>query len=328
MKSLASVLAAFLAFLALVLWWPQTNRATPDDWPPAHSRLVVKTQQGEREYVVHLPSSYDPSQPTPLVIMLHGFGGTALNAATETGWSAKADQESFIIAYPEATRPDKSLPPNFRKNPQAWNDGSGRFQAAVENVDDVAFIEAMLDQLSEAYTIDAQRIYATGFSNGASMTFRLGAELSDRLAAIAPVAGTSWMENPQPSPALSLCYVTGTADSLNPMAGGYPKLAWGGREQGGKPKPAVQAFVDRWAKSLQLPGKPRSDEMIAGVRKRVYASERQKGEIVFITVEGLGHHWPGGVSQAPKLLVGEPSQNLKATELVWEFFQAHPGSQD
>lgn len=313
-----------LATLLLAIVWLRTKTATSEELPPQHSRLQINTPGGSRECVIHVPAACGKSRSSPLVIMLHGFGGTALNAAKETSWSAKADEHAFIIAYPEATHPDTSSPQNFRRNPQAWNDGSGRFHAATGKIDDVAFIDAMIDQIGRNCAIDHDRIFVTGFSNGASMTFRLGAELSHRVAAIAPVAGTCWIEKPEPANALSLCYITGTADSLNPIEGGYPKLAFGGKEQGGQPKPAVQTYIDGWAKALQCPQKPRLDETSNGVHKRVYGPGRHKAEVLLITVEGLGHHWPGGMSQAPQFLVGKPSEKLNATDVIWEFFALHP----
>ena len=304
--------------------WLLFSFLASESLPPQHSRFVVKTAQGDRECVLHAPPAYDQSKPIPLVIMLHGFGGTALSALRETGWSAKADQETFIIAYPEATRPDNSRPPNFRKNPQAWNDGSGRFHAAERKIDDVEFIDALINQIGMKYKLDSQRIFITGFSNGASMTFRLGAELSQPIAAIAPVAGTCWMKEANPRHSFSLCYITGLADTLNPIEGGYPKLALGGKEQGGQAKPAVLTFIDRWGKALNCPGQPQVDETAKGVRKRVYGPGRQGAEIMFITVEGLGHNWAGGVGQAPSILVGKSSDKLHATDTVWDFFRSHP----
>ena len=324
MKSRSMVFAAFFAFFAVTFFWARTRGASIDELPPDHVRMTVTTSQGDRQWVMHVPASCDKSTPTPLVIMLHGFGGTGWSAAKETLWSAKADRESFIIAYPEATRPDQTTPQNFRKNPQAWNDGSGRFHAAAEKIDDVGFIEAMIARIGKDRAIDPDRIFATGFSNGASMAFRLGAELSHRVAAIAPVAGTSWIDNPVPADAISICYITGTADTLNPIAGGFPRLAIGRRDQGERAKPPVAAFIDQWAKSLECPETARLEEIANGVRKRVYGHGRNDSEICFITIEGLGHHWPGGVSPLPNLLVGKPTDKLKATDLIWDFFKSHP----
>ncbi|HAV33942.1 MAG TPA: hypothetical protein DCX79_18240 [Planctomycetaceae bacterium] len=256
-----------------------------------------------------------------MVIMLHGFGGTALNAARETGWSEKADREGFIIVYPEATRPDRTGPANFRRNPQAWNDGSGRFHAAAEGVDDVAFIGALIDRIGESCRIDAGRIFVTGFSSGASMAFRLGAELSQRITAIAPVSGTCWTGQLESAKAVPLCYITGTADSLNPLEGGYPQLAFGGREQGGAEKPAVQTFIDRWGSVLGCAAQPVLDETVDGVRRRQYGSDRGPCNVVFVTVEDLGHHWPGGERQVAEFLVGRHNRKLKATDEIWNFFK-------
>jgi len=323
MKTRPSAFAALAVILAIAAFWSRTISATSDELPAHHSRVLVTTNRGDREFILHVPTSYDRTKPAPLVIMLHGFGGTGLNAAKETGWSDKADKESFLVAYPEATRPDNSVPQSFRKNPQAWNDGSGRFHAARQDVDDVAFLNEVIDAISEKHAVDAQRIFVTGFSNGASMAFRVGSELSQRIAAIAPVAGTCWAKKPEPSHPLSVCYITGSADSLNPIQGGYPKLAIGGRDQGGQPKPPVQAFIDLWVKALDCPVTPHIDEASNGLHKTIYGPGREDSEILFITVEGLGHHWPGGVGQAPNFLVGKPSNKLSATDAVWDFFKAH-----
>jgi polyhydroxybutyrate depolymerase len=319
-------MVAFLVLLGLILLVPLIQGLTSDLLPPDHVRGELKTPQGIREYVIHVPTTCTKTKPAPLVIMIHGFGGTAVNAAKETSWSAKADQESFIIVYPEATRPNRLKPQNFRTNPQAWNDGSGRFHAAIENIDDVAFIGELIDKIAEEYAIDFERIFITGFSNGASMTFRLGAELSQKIAAIAPVAGTSWIENPNPQPAISVCYITGTTDTLNPINGGSPKLAFGGKDQGERAKPPVQHFIDQWLMGIDCPLTPTLDETSNTVRKRVYSNGRDHTELIYITVENHGHHWPGGEGQLPNFLAGKQSDKLNATNAVWEFFKSHPAS--
>ena len=316
-------MATVLSLLCSPFLWAIFTPSNDDQLPAQHSRLKIRTAAGNRECVLHLPASFVPSKPIPLVMMLHGFGGTALNALRETGWSDKADQETFIVVYPEGTRPDMDMPANFRKNPQSWNDGSGRFDAEERNADDVAFIDGLIEEIGKQYPIDPSRIYITGFSNGASMAFRLGAELSHRVAAIAPVSGTCWIDAPKPKQPLSICYITGAADSLNPLQGGFPKLALGGKEQGGRSKPAVQTFIDRWVEALGTRPEPIQDQVANGIRKRVYGDGPSKAEVVYITIEDLGHHWAGGVNQAPNFLVGKPSKKLNATDTIWEFFRSH-----
>jgi len=317
--------SVFVLTTAMAVVYLVAAEASCEQLPPGHERLSITTAQGDRECVIHVPRAYDKASPVPVVIMLHGMGGTATNALRETGWSAKAEKETFIAVYPEATRPDMASPPSFSRNAQAWNDGSGRFHAAGRQIDDVAFIRAVIDRISAEYNVDGRRIFVAGFSNGASMAFRVAAELADRIAAVAPNAGACWTESPHPARMISICSITGAADTLNPLEGGFPRLAFGGKEQGGKPKPSVQAVVDKWAKALQCAAKPRVDETVNGVRTRVYGSDGERAEVVFIIVEGLGHHWAGGEGQAPEFLVGRRTERLKATDVVWEFFQSHPG---
>jgi polyhydroxybutyrate depolymerase len=300
----------------------QANRARAI--PPGHQELTLEVGRLERSYLLHVPPTYEQAKPLPLVIMLHGMGGTALHSHRETGWSSKADAEGFIVVYPDATRPDSAQPPSLRKNPQAWNDGSGRFHAAERNIDDVAFITALIDSLENSYSIDPRRIYVTGFSNGASMTFRLGAELADRIAAIAPHSGTSWTEVLSPARAVSVCYLTGTSDTLNPIEGGFPKLAMGGKDQGGRSKPPVSNMIAKWAKVLECADEPIMEEIVSGVRTSRYGQGRDDAEVLCITIEGLGHHWAGGKSQAPEFLVGKNTDKLSATDVIWAFFSRHP----
>src|SRR5262245_1071881 len=146
---------------------------------PAGDHRVLLSQDGlDRSYVLHLPRS---PGPLPLVMMIHGAGGSAEFAADETGWSSLADREGFAVVYPEGVpvRPPKA--PKFLTNPQEWNDGSGRGRQ-----DDVGFLLEILDDLDG---IDTRRVYVAGFSNGAGIAFRLAAEHAGRVAALAPVAG-------------------------------------------------------------------------------------------------------------------------------------------
>jgi polyhydroxybutyrate depolymerase len=161
--------------------------------PGAGAHSFTLTVGGlERTYIVHVPSSYNlQKQLSAVVIMFHGGGGTARAAMWETGWAEKA---GFLAVFPNAMSRDPAQPSSFAGNPQLWNDGSGRFYSGRKAPDDVRFIHAMLDDLLARFAADPRRVFVTGFSNGASMSFRLGAELSKRIAAIAPVTGACWLE--------------------------------------------------------------------------------------------------------------------------------------
>ncbi len=323
MKTILRLFLALITLASLGMVWGQLARKGAQAIPEGHVVLTLLVGDLERECLVHLPPGYDKTKPVPLVISFHGGGGTGINAMKETGWSAKADAEGFIVAYPEGVRPDAVKPPSLRNNMQTWNDGSGRFYSAEQKIDDVAFIRVLIEKLSVNYAIDQRRIFATGFSNGASMAFRVGAELADRIAAVAPHSGACWSETVKPSRAISLCYLTGTADTLNPLDGGFPKLALGGKDQGGKPKPPVIDSILKWAKTLGCPETPVQDDTKNGVRTRGFGPGRDGAEVVFITIEGLGHNWAGGVGQAPEFMVGKNTDKLKATDVIWNFFQVH-----
>lgn len=278
----------------------------------------------DRHYTVHVPPSYDGKRPVPVVIMLHGGGGTGRAAAFETGWSAKADQAGFLAVFPEATPPDPTKPSQFRTNGQIWNDGSGRFHAGQRGIDDIGFLNVMLDELAARFAVDPLRVFVTGFSNGASMTFRVGEELSHRVAAIAPVSGACWSESPMLKRPISLCCIAGGADPLNPLEGGEPKLALGGSGIGGRKKPPVRDSIQKWTTALGCPVTPAKSVDRGGVQTVTYGPGRDHAEVVFVTVEGLGHTWAGGKSLLPESFVGKQSDKLKATDFIWDFFQKHP----
>ncbi len=292
-----------------------------------HHRFTLTVDGLERTYIVHVPSSYDSKTQFPLVVMLHGGGGTASAALWETGWVEKADKSGFIVVFPNAMARDPSRRSSFARNPQLWNDGSDRFYPGQKAPDDVRFITAVLDDLSARLTIDKKRVFVTGFSNGASMSFRIGAELSIRVAAIAPVAGALWFDPPMFKRSVSMCYITGTADPLNLIEGGVPKFASGGSDEiRAKPKPPVRESILKWVKALDAPVTPASVSNSNGVRTETYGPGRDGAEVVYIAVDGLGHTWAGGRSLLPESMVGGTSDKIKATDIIWDFFQKHARS--
>jgi polyhydroxybutyrate depolymerase len=311
----------FVLCLALAVECLSTRGAVP----PGDHDFTIPVGELDRHYTVHVPPGYDGRTPVPVVVMLHGGGGTSKGAATETGWGAKADEAGFLAVFPNAMSRDPSQPSSFARNPQLWNDGSDRFYPGQKPPDDVGFINAMLDQLMEKFAVDERRVFFTGFSNGASMTFRVGAELSKRIEAIAPVAGACWMEKLALERPVPMCYMTGTADPLNLIEGGVPKLATGASDKvRAKPKPPVRESIRKWANALGCPVAPKESSESNGVHIESYGPGRGGAEVVYVTVEGLGHTWAGGKSLLPESMVGKRSDKLKATDFIWDFFQKHP----
>lgn len=266
-----------------------------------------------------------PAPPgVPLVIFLTGTGGTAAWADHETGWSELARREGFALAIPEAVPPDPARPPSFLANPPRWNDGSdwagessrSNTQAKSGPPDDVAFLTALIDDATLRSGIDPTRVFVTGFSNGAGMTFRLAAEAAARVAAIAPVAGHCWVTDPQPARPIPTLYTVGTRDLLLPMRGGEVQLPWHNRLVR---RPPIAATLERWATALGCAVVPELQREGDGVRV-----ERYPGPVPFdaITIDGLGHHWPGGRGLLNRRVAGPPSDAMNATEMIWGFFVA------
>lgn len=293
---------------------------------PGNHTITLTVDGLERTYIVHVPPFHNSGMQLPLVIMLHGGGGTAKAAMWETGWAEKADNTGFLAVFPNAMPRDPSRRSSFAANPQLWNDGSDRFHPGRKSTDDIRFIKFLLDDLSARFNVDKNRVFITGFSNGASMSFLVGAQLSNRIAAIAPVAGACWFEPELLKRPVPMLYITGKADPLNPIEGGVPKLASGaGDKIRAKPKPPVHESILKWAKALDCAMIPTSVSVLNGVRTETYCSCRNGAAVVSITVDGLGHTWAGGRSLLPESMVGKTSERINATDVIWNFFRKHTG---
>lgn len=277
------------------------------------SLLELAAAGARRRVWLQAPTA--PEGRLPVLIMLHGAGGTAAVADQQTGWAARAPADGFILALPEGTPRESAAPPAFRLNPQLWNDGSGRGHVARRGVDDVGFIVALIEHLVRESEADRSRVYVTGFSNGASLAFRLAAERPDVITAIAPVAGHCWVE-PRPfARAVPLLHIAGAEDPLNPLAGGEVATPWGHSEY----HPPIRRSIERWSAACGCGSlQERTDP--AGVRWTEGVDCAGKTDVRLAVVPGLGHVWPGGPRLLPEATVGRASQVLPGTPTIWSFF--------
>jgi len=264
-----------------------------------------------RSYLVHVPPSYNGKAPVPLVIVLHGGGGNAEQAKQCTLFSEKSDKEGFIVVYPNGTGVLKN---RFL----TWNAGNCCGYALDNNVNDVQFIRAMLKKLERQFNIDPLKIYATGISNGGKLAYRLACELSDEIAAIAPVAGSLDLPDCRPRHPVSVVIFHGTADENLLYEGGVPKKIYDNHPRVDSP---VSYAVSFWVKHNGCSNIPQREEK-GNILHEVYSEGRDASEVELYTIKGGTHSWPGGVKWAKD--APEPTKEISATDVMWDFFIRHP----
>lgn len=266
-----------------------------------------------RTFLVHVPADLDKRRDVPLVVVFHGGGGNAANAARMSGMSEKADLGQFIVAYPNGTgRGSIGM--------LTWNTWSCCGPALDRKVDDVKFVRAMVRALSQQHAIDPKRVYATGMSNGGMMAYRVGCEAADVFAAIAPVAGALDTESCGPAEPVSAIIFHGLADRHVRYAGGKPFSAFDRHERVDKP---VSYAVEVFTQADGCSPEPRRTKK-HHVRHDVYSGCREGTAVELYSIEGQGHAWPGGEKGLRAGNVDPPTTEISATNLMWEFFKAHP----
>jgi polyhydroxybutyrate depolymerase len=281
--------------------------------PGDHARTLTVDGR-ERRYLVHVPPQYDQAAPMPVVLAFHGGGANADTMVAFSGLNEKADEAGFIVVYPDGSgRLERML---------TFNAGNCCGHAAAQDIDDVAFTRHVLDDLETIAAVDRRRIFATGMSNGGMMAYRLAAELSDRIAAIASVGGPMGTEQCHPRRPVSVIHFHGDADEFAPFRGGR------GRGPSGTDFHSVQHAIDAWVDANGCRKPPtttrfpdRQDDGTT-VRQERYDSGTDGAEVVLVVVEGGGHTWPG---REPRLrALGTSTREISANDMMWEFFKRHP----
>ncbi|MCG8344351.1 MAG: esterase [Chlorobiales bacterium] len=274
----------------------------------------------ERTYYLHLPPVYGESaRKLPVLLVLHGGGrGDGDEVARWTGFLEIADREGFIAVYPNGID-------------ARWNDGRiGSSRNGNENavVDDVGFISVLIDHIVQNFRGDPGRVYVTGLSNGGMMTFRLGCEISEKLAAIAPVIA-NMPENIygecRPGKKLPVLVMNGTSDPLVPWEGGA--VGYFGERRGRVV--STNRTVEFWrahnrcsSRSVRwLPDRDRRDN--SRVRMSVWGNSDNTCEVVLYRIEGGGHTFPGSDIPNRPLLLGRKNNDIEGPEVIWSFFRKY-----
>ena len=282
----------------------------------ASARGAEIALDGGRAYTLHAPANAGGA-PRPLVVMLHGGGGEPVSTARATGWSRKADDAGFVVAYGRALPLDPTRRPRFAGNPPIWNDGSN-LRALAPKPDDVAYVAAVIDDVARRVAIDRARIYLSGWSNGAAMALLAAQALGERVAAIAVFGGNSWSDGVALVAPVSLLYVVGERDPLTPPAGGTVRRPGGGPAT----KPPTRDAALAWAGALGCPAMSEPGERWRWRTER-WAGCARGGEVIYAIVPGHGHNWPGAAAVLPERVMGPTAPSLRAEDAMWEFLAAH-----
>lgn len=272
-------------------------------------------QDRERFYTLHIPNSFDGTQPTPLVIFLHGGLGNIVSAQNFTNFNAVSEENGFLMLYPQGGF--ESTPNRF-----VWADGRG-LPPDMLGIDDVGFINALIEKLKMEFNINDRKVYLCGFSNGSFLAQRIAFEGNDQFAAIGIIGGTmneSLFNTGNPERAIPMIYIFGTTDPLVPFNGGFVS-----GNTNLEPVIGIENAVEFWVQNnncqtelpqVELPNINLNDN--SSVTLFEYIDGIDDSEVRFYQVNNGGHTWPG--VPTPNETLGVVNLDIQASEELWEFF--------
>lgn len=277
---------------------------------PGNHVFTLEHDGLKRSYLVHVPPSYKPGTPVPLLVSLHGGGANMEYQASDEhyGQISKSDREGFVVVFPNgySRLPGGKL--------ATFNAGNCCGNARDRNIDDVGFIRKMIDNLTQQLDIDRRKIFATGMSNGGLMAHRLACEMSDTFKAIAPVAGTDNTKSCSPANPVAVLQIHARDDDNLPFNGGKGKNSRGSAVTDFT---AVPESIARWVKrnGCAAPAKRVLDK--PGAYCERYSPCRDNAEVELCVTETGAHSWPGGGKSHSGQM---PSKAIIANDVMWDFF--------
>ncbi len=294
----------------------------------------------DRRYLVYNPISIDHDLPVPLVIALHGGGGNADQGIRYFQLNEKSEEEGFIVVYPEGT--GRIL---AGKLFGTWNAGRCCKYAKDNNVDDTGFINTMMEKMMRDYNIDESRIYVIGMSNGAQMAYRLACELSDKIAAIAPVGSVGTYDECEPKNPVPVFMVDGTDDPCSPYNGGndcggcfaefWKSMGIIIKDPVSYECDSVNDYARKWSIHNRCLKEKKVIYHKGNTTCEAYGQCSQNASVVICTIYGGGHTWPGRTTYSitacqrnPKGILckkwvdaaGPLMPEFNANDHIWDFF--------
>jgi polyhydroxybutyrate depolymerase len=311
---IGGVLALRHRFRQVLPWWRELRTAArtavrSEEVAGIDTEVMLGHGGRDRQYLLHVPARA-PS-PMPLLVVLHGGGGTAAQARATTGFDAIADREGFAVVYPDGTGP-------LRGRLLTWNSGGIPVYAQEQRVDDVGFLKTVVADVAKRIAVDPDRVYATGHSNGAMMCHRLAREAADVFAAIAPVAGAMNFTAVDAALPISVLMIHGSADEHVRFEGGRPNRSVA--RAGDRVDASVQAASTYYVARAGLRSEP-TIEQDGKVETTTWGRAPDDSEsavrVRVVRLIGGGHAWPGAADRQRPL--SDLPFDYPATRAIWDF---------
>lgn len=273
----------------------------------------------EREFILHVPEGYENLQKLPLLIALHGGGGTAKGMVrlTKQRFNELADRDGFLVVYPQGLE-------------KSWNDERNDpiSYAHKNDIDDIGFLEKLIEKMEQEYKADPERIFVTGISNGGFMSIRVSRELATTVRGAAPVTASIPLEardaHLAAAPA-NIMLMNGTGDPLVPYEGGEVEVLGKKRGKIVSTEEAIAIFLQRNGCSDEPHIEKLEDKDPADGTRVIrydYTNAQTGNRVVLMKVRGGGHTWPGGWQYLGEKLIGRTSQDVNGCDEIWEFFRS------
>ena len=275
----------------------------------------LEDQGWTRTYRLHVPPG--PHGPLPLLVVLHGGGGSGAQIEEVSGFSGIADREGFVVVYPDGIA---GAPHGFAR---AWNSGDCCGVGHLLGVDDVRFLRALVVDIERRIPIDRDRVFVAGWSNGAALAYLAGMRLADLVAGIGPYAASMRARGPLEAPRFDAPVPTPPVSVFAVHAKADPRVPYAGRDDGDTVEVPFREAGRFWAVAAGCTGRaaPRY-ERDGAVRFDEYRGCKRGAEVTFVTLEGWGHDWPGP-AYTDRLPPAHPLRGWDVAEAMWAFFAKH-----
>jgi polyhydroxybutyrate depolymerase len=310
------ILCLIISLFVVLFACDNEEETQPQSFPEIVNGTITY-QNNSRKYILHIPSSYDGTVDFPLVVFLHGGGGSAQTAVNFTNFNQVSKVENFLMVYPQAF---------FEASPNSfvWADGRG-LAPDIQGVDDVGFIDNLVTSLKKEYKINAKKVYLCGFSNGSFLTQRIAFEKNTQFAAIGTIGGTimkNLHDNGNPQRAIPQIFIFGTDDPLVPYNGG---IVVGSNTL---PIVGIEQAVNYWVLNnnckttlpvVDLPNSSNVDNSTVTVFEYTNGN-CNNSKVKFYKINGGGHTW-AGVKLPHLASFGETNLDIFASQEIWNFFK-------